>query len=211
MTELLQGTEAWHAARLGKLTASRIALALSTTKTGWGASRANIRAELVCERLTGVASKGYVNAEMQWGTDHEAEARTAYAFYRDVDVELVGFVDHPRIAMSGASPDGHIGSDGGIEIKCPNTATHIETLLGASVDGRYVKQVQWQMACSGRKWTDFVSFDPRVPQEMQLHIQRILRDDKLIAQMETDAELFLREVETMCDSLRSKFLLAEAA
>lgn len=208
---MIQGSDEWFAARLGKLTASRIALALATTKTGWGASRANVRAELVCERLTGTASRGYVNAEMQWGTDHEAEARDAYEFYRDVDVELVGFVDHPRIAMSGASPDGHVGKDGGLEIKCPNTATHIETLLGASIDGRYIKQMQWQMACSGRKWTDFVSYDPRMPSEMQVHIQRIQRDDKLIAQMETDAELFLREVETTLASLRGKFGMQEAA
>jgi putative phage-type endonuclease len=208
---MIQGSDEWFAARLGKLTASRIALALATTETGWGASRANVRAELVCERLTGLASKGYVNAEMQWGTDHEAEARDAYEFYRDVDVELVGFVDHPRIAMSGASPDGHIGTDGGLEIKCPNTATHIETLLGAPVDGRYVKQVQWQMACSGRKWTDFVSYDPRMPSEMQMHIQRIPRDDKMIAQMEADAELFLREVETTVAALLGKFGIREAA
>lgn len=208
---MMQGSDEWHAARRGKLTASRIALALATTKTGWGASRANIRAELVCERLTGRSATGYVNAEMQWGTDHEAEARTAYEFFRDVDVELVGFVDHPRIAMSGASPDGHIGADGAIEIKCPNTATHIETLLGAPVDGKYVKQVQWQMACSGRKWTDFVSFDPRMPEGMHLHIQRIPRDDKMIAKLEEEASLFLVEVDTMLASLQSKFALAEAA
>lgn len=208
---MIQGSAEWHQARLGKLTASRIALALATTKTGWGASRANVRAELICERLTGVPTVGYVNEEMRWGTEHEADARAAYEFFRDVDVELVAFVDHPRIAWSGASPDGHIGADGAIEIKCPNSATHIETLLGAPVDGRYVKQVQWQMACSGRKWTDFVSFDPRLPQEMQLHVQRIPRDDKMIAQLEADAELFLREVQTIVDSLRGKFGMQEAA
>lgn len=208
---MIQGSDEWKVARLGKLTASRIALAVATTKTGWGASRANIRAELVCERLTGLSTEGYVNAEMKWGTEHEAEARDAYEFYRDVDVELVGFVDHPRIAWSGASPDGHVGSDGAVEIKCPNSATHIETLLGASIEGKYVKQMQWQMACTGRKWTDFVSYDPRLPESMRLHIQRVPRDDKLIAQLEADAELFLREVQTIFQSLRDKFEQLKAA
>lgn len=203
---MIQGSPEWHAARLGKLTASRIALALATTQKGWGASRANVRAELVCERLTGNPTIGYVNDEMRWGTEHEADARAAYEFFRDCDVELVGFIDHPVIEMAGASPDGHIGADGAIEIKCPNTATHIETLLGAPVDGKYVKQVQWQMACSGRKWTDFVSFDPRLPQEMQLYIHRLPRDDKMIAQLEDQARDFLLEVEQLCENLRGKFM-----
>lgn len=203
-----QRSPEWFAARCGKLTASRLSEALATTKSGWGASRANIRAELICERLTGVPTEGYVNKEMQWGTDTEPHARAAYEFHRNCDVALVGFVDHPRIAMSGASPDGLVGDDGLIEIKCPNTATHFETLLGQPIAEKYIKQMQWQMACTGRRWCDFCSFDPRVPEEMRLFVQRVPRDDKLIATLEKDVELFLREIDTCVAALRAKYLEA---
>jgi putative phage-type endonuclease len=206
-----QRSPEWYAARLGKLTASRIAEALATTKSGWGASRANVRAELVCERLTGAPADTYMNDAMRWGVEKEPDARAAYEFYRDCDVELVAFVDHPRIAMSGCSPDGFVGSDGLVEFKCPSTATHIETLLGDPVPSKYRNQVLWQLACTGRKWCDLVSFDPRMPAEMQLHVQRIERDEKAIQKLEADVELFLREVDTMCAELRSKYELAEAA
>ena len=203
-----QRSPEWFAARCGKLTASRLSEALATTKSGWGASRANIRAELICERLTGVPTEGYVNKEMQWGTDTEPHARAAYEFHRNCDVALVGFVDHPRIAMSGASPDGLVGDDGLIEIKCPNTATHFEALLGQPIAEKYIKQMQWQMACTGRRWCDFCSFDPRVPEEMRLFVQRVPRDDKLIATLEKDVELFLREIDTCVAALRAKYLEA---
>lgn len=206
-----QRSSEWYAARLGKLTASRIAEALATIKSGWGASRANVRAELVCERLTGIPTDTYTNAAMQWGIDHEPDARAAYEFYRDYDVELVAFIDHPRIAMSGCSPDGYVGAEGLVEFKCPATATHIETLLGGAVADKYRKQVLWQMACTDRQWCDLVSFDPRMPAEMQLHVVRIERDEKAIEKLEADAELFLREVETMCQELLGKYQMAVAA
>lgn len=201
-----QRSPEWYAARCGKLTASRIAEALAKTKSGWGASRANIRTEIICERLTGVATEGFVNKEMQWGTEKEPDGRAAYEFHSDVDVVLVGFVDHPRIAMSGASPDGLVGDDGLLEIKCPNTATHLDTLLGAPIPDKYIKQMQWQLACTGRKWCDFVSYDPRVPEEMRLYVQRVPRDDDLISTMEIEAALFLREVDTAVNALRAKYL-----
>jgi putative phage-type endonuclease len=208
---MIQGTEEWKAARLGKLTASRISKALARTKTGWGASRANLRAELVCERLTGQQQDTYCNAAMQWGTDQEPAARAAYEFYRDVDVVTVGFLEHPRIALSGASPDGLVGDDGLVEFKCPNTATHIETLLDGSVADEYRKQVLWQMAVTGRKWADLVSFDPRLPAEMQIHVARIERDDAAIRDLETEAEKFLAEVAATCDELLAKFSTLKAA
>lgn len=204
-----QRTEEWHRLRLGKLTASRIADAVATTRTGWGASRANVRAELIVERLTGTPSDNYVNTAMQWGIDHEAEARDAYAFFRDVSVELVAFVDHPRIPWSGCSPDGFVGTDGLVEVKCPHTtATHIDSLLGGSVPDKYRKQVLWQMACTGRKWCDLVSYDPRMPEAMRLHVQRIPRDEAAIHSLERDAELFLREVETCHAALLGQFARA---
>jgi putative phage-type endonuclease len=158
---ITQGTPEWHAVRAGKATASRISDIMAVIKSGEAAVRKNYRAELVCQRMTGIVEAGYVSPEMQWGTDHESDARHAYAYPRGLTVTPVGFVDHPDIAMSGASPDGLVGDDGLVEIKCPNTATHIETLLGKAVPQKYGQQIQWQLACTGRLWCDFVSFDPR--------------------------------------------------
>jgi putative phage-type endonuclease len=173
MTEIIQGSAEWKAIRVGKVTASRIADVVAKTKTGWGASRANLMAELIAERLTGQAAEGFVNAAMQHGTDTEPQARAAYEFFTDATVDLIGFVPHPTIAMAAASPDGLVGLDGLVEIKCPLTATHIDTLLGQSVPGRYITQMTWQMACTGRTWCDYVSFDPRMPPSMQLFVKRI--------------------------------------
>jgi putative phage-type endonuclease len=200
---MIQGSPEWFAARCGKLTASSIADAIAKTKTGWGASRANVMARLIAERLTGAPGESYQNKEMQWGSETEPLARDAYEFYADVDVEQVGFIVHPTIAESGASPDGLVGADGLIEIKCPNTATHIDTLLGESIPGKYTLQMQWQMACTGRKWCDFVSFDPRMPGRMRLFAKRVARDDVLIASLTKDVELFLRELDTKLAALRS--------
>lgn len=193
----------WFEIRRGKLTASRIADATAKTKTGWGASRKNLMAELVAERLTGTSANGYTNAAMQWGIDVEPDARAAYEFMRDADVVEVGFIDHPHIPMSGASPDGLVGDDGMVEIKCPQTATHIDTLLGAPVADKYIKQMQWQMACAGRQWVDFVSYDPRMPEELRLHTERVSRDDKIIAELESQAREFLEELAQMESRLRA--------
>lgn len=196
MTEnLIQGSAEWRQARCGSLGASRVADALAKTKSGWGASRANLMAELIAERLTGVPADNYANAAMQWGTATEPDARAAYEFRHDIDVGLVGIVRHPVIAMTHASPDGLVGEDGLIEIKCPSTATHIETLLGASVPGKYLTQIQWQLACTRRAWCDFVSYDPRLPEEHRLFVQRVPRDEKQIEELEREVETFLAEVD----------------
>lgn len=205
-----QGSEAWFAARLGKVSASRIADVVAKTKTGWGASRANYAADLIAERLTGVKAESYSNAAMQWGTDNEPAARKAYEFMTGNGVATVGLVLHPSIAMSCASPDGLVGDDGLVEIKCPNTATHLDTLLGAPVADKYVKQMNWQMACSGRAWCDFVSFDPRLPGEMALHITRIARDDELIKSLEADVSVFLAEIADKVSRLKSLYMLEAA-
>jgi putative phage-type endonuclease len=205
MHDIEQRTDEWFAARCGKLTASRLADALARTKTGWGASRANYAAQLVAERLTGTVEAGYSNAAMAWGTEKEPDARAAYAFSADVDVAEIGFVDHPTIPMAGASPDGLIGDDGMVEIKCPGTAKHIATLIGGVIDDKYVKQMQWQMACTGRKWCDFVSYDPRMPVEMQLFVKRIERDDAAIAEWEAEASAFLAEVEQTVATLSAQY------
>jgi putative phage-type endonuclease len=209
-----QGSPEWHAARLGKVTASRMADVVAKTKRGlqdYAASRANYAAELIAERLTGAPAERYTNAAMQWGSDQEPVARGMYEFLTDCNVVTVGAVIHPKIEMSLASPDGLVDASGLVEIKCPNTATHIETLLGAPIDGKYVKQMQWQMACTERAWCDFVSFDPRMPGDMQIHVQRVPRDDELIAELEREAVAFLAEIDDRIARLVAKFRTQEAA
>jgi len=201
----LQRTDDWFAARLGKVTASRVADVVAKTKTGYSASRANYMAELICERLTGRQGDNYQNAAMVWGTETEPKARAAYEAETGSLVEGVGFVPHPTITMSGASPDGLVGEEGGVEIKCPNTATHIDTILSETIPGKYVTQMQWQMACTGRKWCDFISYDPRVPEKMQLWIKRVDRDDKYIEEMEKEVVAFLEELETKLGKLKEKY------
>lgn len=202
---MIQGSDEWFAARLGKVTASRMADVMARTKTGWGASRANYMAELLCERLTGQMQERFTNAAMQWGTDTEPQARAAYEFMTGNAVEEVGFVDHPTIAMSGASPDGLVGADGLVEIKCPNTATHIDMLLSEEIPNKYRMQMLWQIACTGREWCDFVSFDPRLPADMQLFDVRIYPGHGEIEAMESAAREFLRELDEKIGALRSKY------
>src|SRR6516164_9700680 len=158
---MLQRTDEWYAARLGKLTASRFCDAIAKTKNGWGASRAKYMAELLLERVNGVRAERHVNASMQWGIDHESDAIATYQMERNVDVAPVGYVDHPDIPEAGASPDGLIGVEGLVELKCPDSHTHLETLLTKRIDGDYIIQMMWQMACTGRHWCDYVSYDPR--------------------------------------------------
>lgn len=208
---IIQGSPEWFAARLGKVTASRVADLTAKTKSGYSTSRANYMAELIVERLTGARAEGFTSAAMQWGTDNEADARIAYEFAKDATVAEVGFVSHPRIDASGASPDGLVGEDGLVEIKCPLTATHLETLLGQATPGRYVTQIQWQLACTGRQWCDFVSFDPRLPESMQLFVQRINRDDKRINELETEVAAFLLEMAVKLSQLNSLYGLQDAA
>lgn len=196
-----QRTEDWFAARLGKVTASRVADVIAKTKTGYSASRDNYMAQLVVERLTNTQAESFTNAAMQWGTDQEPFARAAYEVAQNVMVEETGLVDHPTIPMAGASPDGLIGEDGLVEIKCPNTATHIDTLLTQTVPGKYITQMQFQMACTGRQWCDFVSFDPRMPAKAQLFVKRVMRDEAFIKEIETEIKKFLAEVTAKVEQL----------
>ncbi len=208
-----QGTPAWIAARMGRVTASRVADVIAKTRSGWGASRANYMAQLIAERLTGVAGESYTNAAMQWGVDTEPQARAMYEFMTDATVTEAGFDQHPTIAMSGASPDGYVGEDGLLECKCPNTATHIETLLGGSIPEKYITQMMWQMACRPeRRWCDFVSFDPRLPEAARMFIQRVPRDDTAIAGLEKDVIGFLAELDAKIGELTKRYpALREAA
>lgn len=197
-----QLSEEWFAARCGKVTASKVCDVIAKTRSGWSASRANYMAQLVVERLTGSKEEGYTNAAMQWGVDTEPQARDAYVFMTDNEVDQVGFVDHPSIPMSGASPDGLIADDGLVEIKCPNTATHINTFLSGKIDKKYMDQMYWQMACTERKWCDFVSFDPRLPEEYQLFVRRIEIDVSRVKELEDGVTIFLAELEEMIAQLK---------
>lgn len=201
MSDREQGSADWFAARLGKVTASRVSDVIAKTKSGWSASRANYMAQLVAERLTGQPQESYSNAAMQWGIEQEPLARAAYEFRTDATVTPAWFIEHPKIAMSGASPDGLIGDVGLVEIKCPTTATHIETLIGKSTPDKYLAQMQWQMACTGAKWCDFVSFDPRLPEAMRLFVSRVHRDDERIKELEKEVLAFLAELDAKVKTL----------
>ena len=208
-----QGSPEWFAARLGKVTASRVADVIAKTKSGYAATRANYAAQLICERLTGNVEETFKNAAMQWGTDQEPAAREAYEYASGAFVDQCGMIDHPRISMAGASPDGLVGADGLIEIKCPNTATHLDTLSSGKPAGKYITQMQWQMACTGRAWCDFASFDPRLPAELRLFVTRIERDDEMVESLEAEVVTFLAEIDArLCDlSARYGAKLADAA
>lgn len=198
-----QGEAEWVQARLGRATASRIADVVAKTKSGYSASRENYMVQLALERITGQATDGYTNAAMQWGISVEPLARAAYEVHTGVLVEEVGMIEHPRIAMAGASPDGCIGVDGLVEIKCPNSATHVNTLRSRKPAGDYVTQMQWQMACTGRAWCDYASFDPRMPDGLQLFVVRVPRDDERIAELEREVEIFLGQVDAMVSELNA--------
>lgn len=200
-----QRSDEWYAVRAGRVTASRIADVCARTKSGYAATRANYKAELVCERLTGTPTPGFCNAAMLWGIEKEPEAREAYCQHQLCAVTEIGFVHHPRLEMSGCSPDGLIANDGLVELKCPMSATHIDILLGGSFPDKYVKQALWQMACTERTYCDLVSYDPRLPETMRLFVQRIPRDDRAIAELESEVEAFLEEVDRTVAELRERY------
>ncbi len=201
----LQQTDEWIAARLGKVTASRIADMLATTKTGWGASRKNLMAELISERGTGTQYPHYVSPEMKRGIDMQPMAVAEYEKRAKILVGPIGFVPHPRIAMAGCSPDGLVGDDGLVEFKCPNTWTHIEMLRTKTIESRYVLQMQFQLACTNRHFVDFVSYDDRMKSAQQYICIRCPRNDKTITMIEAETIKFLGEIEQYMDALDMEY------
>ncbi|CAB5212389.1 phage_rel_nuc, putative phage-type endonuclease [uncultured Caudovirales phage] len=196
-----QGTPEWHQLRLGKVTASRVADILAKTKTGPSASRQNYLIELAIQRTTGVIEESYSNAAMEWGTLTEPQARVAYEVNTHNFVDQVAFVDHPTIAGFGCSPDGIVG-EGLIEIKCPNSATHWSYVKAKAPPTKYFIQMQAQIACTGAKWCDFVSFDPRMPERSQLLVVNVPRDEAFIEEMEAEIKQFLSEVEVEVNQMK---------
>lgn len=197
-----QGTPEWLAARAGRFTASRMNDVCAKIAKGEAATRRNYKVEIVVERLTGLPTpQGYVSPAMAWGTENEPFARAAYELKNDVMVEQVGFVLHPVMDFAGASPDGLVGNDGMVEIKCPNTATHLQYILDGVPPSDYRNQMTWEMVCSGREWCDFVSYDPRVPEHLQLFVCRYQFNRDRALELETEVRTIDIEVQKILERL----------
>lgn len=203
-----QGTQEWLALRAGKVTASRVKDVLATIKSGEAVARRDYRTQIVTEILTGApVSDGFTNDAMRWGTEQEPMARSAYEVFTGKMVEVVGFVLHPTVARSGCSPDGLLGWDGNdtlegiVQFKCPKTSTHLDYILDGRVPTNYHPQMLWEMACTGAPWCDFVSYDPRVPEHLQLFIRRFPRDQKRIDEITKEVLEFLGDVDAMLERL----------
>jgi len=203
MNELQQ--EEWKKRKNGWVGASRINDVCAKIKTGEAKTRADYKVELVAARITGKYPESYTSAEMTWGIETESQAKAAFSFITDIQIEDVGFIPHPSIDMAGASPDG-LTSDGGlIETKCPKTKTHIGYLLSGGCPSEYFNQVQWQMACTGRQFCHFVSYDPRL-EGLELFNVRVERDQNHIDKLEAEVVKFLAEVDELERKLRSKMV-----
>lgn len=201
-----QRTDDWFLARKGKVTASKIADVLAKGRgNAESLTRAKYRDQLVTERLTNVIAEGFTNDAIQRGVELEDTARNSYSFQTGFDVEQVGFIDHPTIAMSGASPDGLVLVDGLIEAKCPNSQTHIDYILKGKVPEKYKPQMAFQMACTGRQWCDFISFDDRlIDTSKHLFIVRYERDQAYIDEIEAAVIEFLAEVDAKVQEFLNK-------
>lgn len=199
-----QGSKEWLELRLGKVTASRIIDVLAKGKSGEALTREDYRYELVVQRLTGDPGESFTNAAMEWGTATEPQARIEYEKFKDLFVEQVPFVLHPTIENFGCSPDGLVQDTGLVEIKCPSSKNHIKYLNAGKPPAKYVPQMQCQMAVTGRQWCDFVSFDPRLPDDLQLFVARLDRDEEYIKSMEVEVVKFLHEVDTMYIQLKER-------
>ena len=197
-----QRSHDWFAARCGKVTGSRVKDVMAKTKSGYGASRANYMSELVVQRLTGRIEESFQSAAMRRGTETEPLARFAYEMETGRGVEEVSFIPSPDIEAFGASPDGLVGKDGLIEIKCPQHANHIDFLLTGKIDVGYQWQMLAQMHVTGRKWCDFVSYDPDMPEELQIKIVRFKLDSAMMKEMLEEITKFLTELSTMEGNLR---------
>jgi len=196
----VQGTPEWLAERAGRVTASMISNVLMKPET---AGYRDYQAQLVAEILTGKPQgSDYTNAAMQFGTETEPLARSAYEVHTGMTVTEVGLCQHPTISRSGASPDGLVGEFGLIEIKCPKIATHLSYLIADVVPAGYKNQMMWQMACTGRQWCDFVSFRPDLPEHLQMFLIRFNRDPARIIVLETAVIAFLDAVDTMINQLK---------
>ncbi|MBB4077214.1 exodeoxyribonuclease (lambda-induced) [Bartonella fuyuanensis] len=194
-----QRTAQWFQARLGKVTASNVYNVINKTAKGTPTGKyEEYKIKLITERLIGEISPHYETENMRWGIEHEENALREYSFIYDVEITKCGFIQHPTIKMAGASPDGLIGDDGLVEVKCPRSTTHIRFCIDNEIRPEYHTQMQFQMACTGRQWCDFVSYDPRfagTSSHLRIKIKRLYRNDKEIQQINQEVESFLTEIE----------------
>lgn len=203
---IIQGSPEWLQSRVGIITASRIADVIAKTKTGESISRANYRAQLVAERMTGLAQESFCNDAMRWGNEQEPYARIAYELAKGVMVEEVAMIKHPTIERAGASPDGCVDTNGLVEIKCPNTATHIGYLIDNKPPAKYIPQMAWQLICTGREWCDFVSFDPRMSEPEQFFCVRYTPEMEYLTMLELEVKKFDDEIESIINKLINRRL-----
>lgn len=204
-----QGSDEWRAARAGRVTGSRVKDVLAKVKSGEAAARRDYRIQIVTEILTGQpAEQGFTSKEMEWGTEQEPYARAAYEVAKDCVVDVVGFVIHPNDPRAGASPDGLVDWDGenepeGItQFKCPKSATHVGYILADEVPSEYKPQMTWEMEATGAKWCDFVSFDPRLPDHLQLFVKRFHFDPAYLAEINAEVHAFHRDVDAVLAKLK---------
>jgi putative phage-type endonuclease len=195
-----QGTPEWMSERAGRVTASALVNVLMKKDA---AGYQNYLAQLVCERLTGQPIETFKSAAMEHGNETEPQARAFYELETGLTVAECGFVAHPSINWTGASPDGLVGNDGLVEIKCPQPAKHMKNLMGGAIDRGYVLQMQWQIECTGRKWCDFVSFNPSFPEHLKISVRRVEADSKLQSEIRVAVVAFLADVETKLDALEA--------
>lgn len=196
-----QGTDEWLRERAGKVTASALSNVMMAKTT---AGYQGYMAQLICERLTGEPVETFKSAAMENGNETEPQARAFYELETGNEVVECGFVTHYPLEQSGASPDGLIGELGMVEIKCPQPAKHIKNLMGGKIDRAYILQMQWQMACTGREWCDFVSFNPTFPPHLQLHVQRVSFDAEMQEEIRAAVTTFLAEIDAKIRVLEAR-------
>ena len=192
-----QATPEWFQQRIGKLTASNMAAAMSYLKNGKESTeRAKLKMHLVAERLTDIIAPHYVTEAMAWGIATETEAKECAAKLIGLDIKQCGFFDHPEIDNFGATPDGLLDDDGLIEIKCPTTVTHLSWLLENKVPEQHKAQMAAQLLCTGRRYCKFMSYDPRVPKRPILY-KHYAPSQAELGEVRRAAVLFLAEVEEL--------------
>ncbi|WP_273722008.1 lambda exonuclease family protein [Bartonella sp. ML71XJBT] len=203
-----QRTAEWFQARLGKVTASNVYNVLNKTAKGTPTSKyEEYKIKLMTERLTEEISQSYITPAMQWGIEHEEDALREYAFIYDTEVTRCGFIQHPTIQMAGASPDGFVGEDGLVEIKCPQSLNHLRFFIDDTIKPEYIAQMQFQMACTGRKWCHFMSYNPHFvgrSSHLRMKIKRINRDEEHIEAINKAVEIFLEEIEQEMQKILAK-------
>ncbi len=202
--ELIQGSSAWYAVRMGKVTASKLGDLMRVTKYGESTYKTRLRMELAIERLTGKsASPNFMNKAMQDGVEREPDARKLFEAITGKDVALCGSFDHPDIVNTSASPDGLIrGEDAVLELKCPTHITHAKNLLSEKMPKNYEYQVQWQIACTESEYAYFASYHPDFPKELRLKWVKVLRDNIMILEIEDEVRKFDVEVEELINQLK---------